>query len=78
MRAGDRNLSPPSESFQILRLSSIGDEATPFPLPHGRGDEFHHGRGGYDARDKPKLQPRDIFVPDLHIETLKVRPRNFR
>jgi error-prone DNA polymerase len=59
------------------RLSAIGDEKGPFPLPHGRGDEFHHG-GSPDSRDRPKRGPRDIFIPDLHIDTLKLKPRNFR
>jgi error-prone DNA polymerase len=59
------------------RLAGISDEA-PFPLPHGRGDEFHHGGGSPDSRDRPKRQPRDIFIPDLHIDTLKLKPRNFR
>ncbi len=59
-------------------LSAISEEAAPFPLPHGRGDEFHHGGGGPDSRDRPKRQPRDIYIPDLHIDTLKLKPRNFR
>jgi len=33
------------------------------------------------ARREPKalhVQRRDICAPDLHIDTLKVKPRNFR
>lgn len=60
------------------RLASISEEETPYPLPHGRGDEFHHGSGGLDPRDRSKRGPRDIFIPDLHIDTLKIKPRNFR
>ncbi|ANL75696.1 hypothetical protein AMC83_PE00283 (plasmid) [Rhizobium phaseoli] len=61
-------------------LSGLADRDMEFKLPSGRGDEFAHGSpGSSDSRDKPNPvpQPRDVFVPDLHIETLKVRGRNF-
>ena len=29
-----------------------------FPLPHGRGDEFHHGSPGIDPRSLPPKGPR--------------------
>jgi error-prone DNA polymerase len=51
-----------------------------FPVPAGRGDEARHGGSGPDSRE-PKHTvptPRDIYVPDLHIDTLKVKARNFR
>lgn len=59
-------------------LSGLADRDSEFKLPTGRGDEFAHG-GGPDPRDKPKpaIQPRGIFIPDLHIDTLKVKSRNF-
>lgn len=59
-------------------LSGLADRDTEFKLPTGRGDEFAHG-GGPDARDKPKpvMQARDMFVRDLHIDTLKLKSRNF-
>jgi error-prone DNA polymerase len=60
------------------QLAAISEDEAPFPLPHGRGDEFHRGGGSQDSRDRPKRQPRDIFIPDLHIDTLKLKPRNFR
>lgn len=60
------------------RLAGISEEKAPFPLPHGRGDEFHWGGGSPDSRDRPSRAPRDIFIPDLHIETIKLKPRNFR
>jgi hypothetical protein len=49
-----------------------------FKLQPGRGDEFARG-GGPDPRDTPRaaVQPRDIFIRDLHIDTLKVKSRNF-
>jgi error-prone DNA polymerase len=61
-------------------LSALADRSTEFRSPSGRGDEFAHGSvGGGDARDRPKPMPdaRDIFIPDLHIDTLKVKARNF-
>jgi error-prone DNA polymerase len=57
------------------KLASISETDTAFPVPHGRGDEFHHGGGGVDPRDRPK--DRDIFIPDLHIDRLKLKTRNF-
>ncbi|MGG7579759.1 error-prone DNA polymerase [Rhizobium sp. Nf11,1] len=62
-------------------LSSLADRDSEFKLPTGRGDEFAHGSpGSPDSRDRPKpvpQQPRDIFVRDLHIDTLKVKGRDF-
>ena len=57
-------------------LASIGEREAAFPLPHGRGDEFHHGSPGRDPRDLPK--PRDIHDPHKHIDQLRIRPRDFR
>ena len=61
-------------------LASVGGRDAPFPLPHGRGDEFARGPSAPDARSVSLNGPkaRDIFVPDLHIDTLKQRSRNFR
>jgi error-prone DNA polymerase len=61
-------------------LSSLGERDAPFPLPHGRGDEFHHGPNGPDPREgrPPGVRARDIYVPDLHIDTLKMKTRDFR
>jgi error-prone DNA polymerase len=63
----------------LLRRVGGSDEA--FVLPAGRGDEAVHGGGaGVDSRDTKVLKhaARDIFVPDLHIDTLNVKARNFR
>ncbi|MFA1625275.1 error-prone DNA polymerase [Rhizobium mongolense] len=59
-------------------LSGLADRDIDFKLPTGRGDEFAHG-GGPDPRDKPTstVLPRDIFIPNLDIDTLKVKARNF-
>ena len=61
-------------------LASVGGRDAPFPLPHGRGDEFARGPSAPDARDgRPKgPKARDIYIPDLHIDTLKQKARNFR
>jgi error-prone DNA polymerase len=60
-------------------LSNLGDRDEAFRLPTGRGDEFAHGSpGGGDSRDRPVVKPREIFVRDLHIDTLKVKARNFQ
>ena len=49
-------------------------------LVAGRGDEAKHGGSGFDSR-QPKhlgMTPRDMYEPDLHIDTLKIQARNFR
>jgi error-prone DNA polymerase len=58
-------------------LAGVGERDDSFPLPHGRGDEFHHGSPGIDPRSLPP-KPRDIYVPDLHIDSIKVKTRDFR
>jgi error-prone DNA polymerase len=59
-------------------LANLGERNREFPLPYGRGDQVKNG-GGPDSRDgaKPAVQARDIYIPDLHIDTLKVKSRNF-
>ena len=49
-------------------------------LQPGRGDEAKHGGNGLDSRE-PKAamtKPRDMYEPDLHIDTLRLKSRNFR
>ena len=70
-------------------LASVGQRGMPFPLPHGRGDEFHGGEPGLDPRSlppralqhpvtQPKHPPRDIFIPDRHVDTIVPKTRDFR
>jgi error-prone DNA polymerase len=61
-------------------LAGVGERDMGFPLPHGRGDEFHHGSPGIDPRSLPPKgpKPRDIYVADLHIDSIKVKTRDFR
>jgi error-prone DNA polymerase len=60
-------------------LASVGTRDSAFPLPHGRGDELHHGSPGPDPRSRPKSpKPRNIYDPYGHIDQIKVKARNFR
>jgi error-prone DNA polymerase len=61
-------------------LATLSERDGAFPLPHGRGDEFASGSvGSPDSRDRASMiKPREIYVPDLHIDTLKVKSRNFQ
>jgi error-prone DNA polymerase len=60
-------------------LKTVSGLDAPFPLTPGRGDEAKHGGHGPDSRDpRPIATPRDIYVPDLHIDTIKLKARNFR
>ncbi|NKJ82579.1 error-prone DNA polymerase [Rhizobium leguminosarum] len=61
-------------------LSGLAGRDGTFHPPTGRGDEFAHGSpGSPDSREKapPGVRARDMFTPDLHIDTLKVKSRNF-
>jgi error-prone DNA polymerase len=64
-------------SADLKRVSGLG---TAFPMVAGRGDEARSGGSGGDSREpkQPISKPRDMYVPDLHIDTLKVKARNFR
>jgi error-prone DNA polymerase len=58
-------------------LAGVSDRD--FPLPHGRGDELHHGSPAPDPRDKPKgMQPRDLCDTYGHIDRIRVKARDFR
>ena len=62
-------------------LNSVGGRDEAFRTVAGRGDEVRSGGGGTDSREakpRPVVQPRDIFIPDLHIDNLNVKARNFR
>lgn len=57
-------------------LASVGQREGAFPLPHGRGDEVHHGSPTSDPRGMPKA--RDMVDPYGHIDQLRVKTRDFR
>jgi error-prone DNA polymerase len=60
-------------------LASVGSRDAAFPLPHGRGDQVRNGGSAPDPRElTPKgLRTRDIYIPDLHVDTIRVKSRNF-
>ncbi|WP_112875049.1 error-prone DNA polymerase [Paracoccus endophyticus] len=60
-------------------LASVGERAA-FPLPHGRGDEVGHGSLTGNPHSLPSKGPRsrDIYIPDLHIDSIRVKTRDFR
>lgn len=66
--------------ISVGMLGVDGEIHDAFPLPHGRADEARSGGAGPDSRDKPLrgVKARDMFVPDLHIDTLKAKIRDFR
>jgi error-prone DNA polymerase len=39
-----------------------------------------HGGSGPDPRETPQrgLRTRDIYIPDLHIDSIKMKTRDFR
>jgi error-prone DNA polymerase len=61
-------------------LASVGESDPAFPLPHGHGDEFHHGSPTPDLRGLPPrpFRGRDIADSYGHISEIKVKPRDFR
>jgi error-prone DNA polymerase len=58
-------------------LAGVGDRDAAFPVQRGRGDEAKTG-GGPDLRETLGRKAREIFVPDLHIDRIKVKTRDFR
>ena len=44
----------------------------------GRGNEARNCSSGPDTRELPPkgLRTRDIYIPELHIDTIKVTARN--
>lgn len=54
-------------------LASLGQRG-PFPLPHGRGDEVYRG----SAPDARSPKARDIYIPNMSLEAIKLRTRDFR
>jgi len=59
-------------------LKAVSSLDAPFPLTAGRGDEAKHGGNGSDSREpKTITKPSDMYVPDLDIDTIKLKARNF-
>lgn len=61
----------------LTDLASIGQRGDAFPLTHGRGAEFRVTGGSLPCKAGPPA-PRDIYVPNLHIDTVRVRTKDFK
>ena len=48
-----------------------------FPLPYGSG-AVHQGSPTPDPRTTKSPKPRGICIPDLRIDTIKIKSRHFR
>jgi len=61
-------------------LASVGNRQAAFPHPHGRSDEVRPGSPAADSGTLPSkgLRTRDIHIPDLHIDAIRVKTRDFR
>ncbi len=60
-------------------LASVGHRDGDFPLPHGRGDELHHGGPRIDPRGAPQTPAaRNLGNSYGHIDEIRVRTRDFR
>jgi error-prone DNA polymerase len=59
-------------------LRRIGELEDGMQVPFSRGDHVSHP-GGPDQRERAGFHrnARDIYIPDLRLETLKVKARNF-
>lgn len=60
-------------------LSGVAGRDGTFVHRTGRGDEFAHGTPGTDSRvrEVKDFRQRDIYVPDLHIDSIRIKGRNF-
>jgi error-prone DNA polymerase len=63
----------------VGELASVGERETSFPLRHGRGDQVRDGGAGpvHASSRRKRYRARDIYVPDLRIDTIKVETRDF-
>jgi error-prone DNA polymerase len=59
---------------------TTNDQKGKWTGPCSRGDEFARGSNAPDPRDGPPrgIKARNIYIPDLHIDTLKQKTRDFR
>ncbi len=58
-------------------LASVGERDVAFPMPDGRADRAKTG-GGTDTRETIGHTIREIPLPDLHLDRIKVKTRDFR
>jgi error-prone DNA polymerase len=61
-------------------LASVGHRDATFSLPHGRGDQLRRDGSGQDPRELQHKDPRtrDIPIPDLPIDVINLKTRDFR
>ncbi|WP_371349134.1 DNA polymerase [Ancylobacter sp. IITR112] len=60
----------------LAELATVGSREAGFPVPHGCGDEFHHGSPAPNPRGLAK--PRNLVDPYGHIDEMRVKTRDFR
>lgn len=60
------------------KLATVGSRDGAFPLEHGPGEGVAHG-GGRDLREMaPKgFRARDLYDPRQHLDTIKLKTRDF-
>jgi hypothetical protein len=60
-------------------LNNVGGANETFTLPAGRGDEAPTSRRTRSSRRRSDQEgPGHLYIPDLRIDTLAVKARNFR
>jgi hypothetical protein len=71
----------PGEDAEALsaELASVGGRDAPFPLPHGRSDEFHRGPPGPYPREGPARGPMAgaAYLPDQRVASIRQKTRDF-
>ena len=61
-------------------LASVGGRDAPFPLPHGRGDEFARGPSAPDPREASSKGSRiqGAYAQEPHVDAIRQKTRDFR
>jgi len=73
----DNNQPPMPGVYSLIDLSaelaSVNGRDAPFPLPHGRGDEFHRGPSAPD----PRVAGHPPEIHEAHAPRLRQKTRDF-
>lgn len=59
-------------------LSSVGDRTAAFPLPRVRGYEFYWTAHPGPTQHAKSFRTLDMYVRDLHFDTIKAETRGSR